>query len=164
MANVSGGVTSGVPSVRVSLTIEKTEEFFRNLGLKTRLDEAGIGDDTIEEIVRRFNERGAAYGEDGDVTGEVARRILQNCKSKKETTDTGGTSMKTVILTSFKSDVRAHMLQDLLKNEGIESMLQGEYTAQVLAYIPGMEIKVLVFEKDYARAFEILKASFPEKV
>lgn len=26
-------------------------------------------------------------------------------------------------------------------------MLQGEYTAQVLAYIPGMEIKVLVFEK-----------------
>ena len=99
------------------ITIEKTEEFFRNLGLKTRLDEAGIGDDTIEEIVRRFNERGAAYGEDGDVTGEVARRILQNCKSKKETTDTGGTSMKTVILTSFKSDVRAHMLQDLLKNE-----------------------------------------------
>lgn len=158
------GVTSGVPSVRVSLTIEKTEEFFRNLGLKTRLDEAGIGDDTIEEIVRRFNERGAAYGEDGDVTGEVARRILQNCKSKKETTDTEGTSMKTVILTSFKSDVRAHMLQDLLKNEGIESMLQGEYTAQVLAYIPGMEIKVLVFEKDYVRAFEILKASFPEKV
>lgn len=128
------------------------------------MDEAGIGDDTIEEIVRRFNERGAAYGEDGDVTGEVARRILQNCKSKKETTDTGGTSMKTVILTSFKSDVRAHMLQDLLKNEGIESMLQGEYTAQVLAYIPGMEIKVLVFEKDYAQAFEILKASFPEKV
>lgn len=62
----------------------KTEEFFRNLGLKTRLDEAGIGDDTIEEIVRRFNERGAAYGEDGDVTGEVARRILQNCKSKKK--------------------------------------------------------------------------------
>ena len=85
-----------------------------------------------------------AYGEDGDVTGEVARRILQNCKAKKETTDTEGTSMKTVILTSFKSDVRAHMLQDLLKNEGIESMLQGEYTAQVLAYIPGMEIKVPV--------------------
>lgn len=48
------------------------------------MDEAGIGDDTIEEIVRRFNERGAAYGEDGDVTGEVARRILQNCKSKKK--------------------------------------------------------------------------------
>lgn len=72
--------------------------------------------------------------------------------------------MKTVILTTFRSDVRAHMLQDILKNEGIESMLQGELTAQVLAYIPGMEIQVLVFEKDYERALEILKTSFPEKV
>ena len=72
--------------------------------------------------------------------------------------------MKTVILTTFKSDVRAHMLQDLLKNEGIEAMLQGEYTAQVLAYIPGMDIQVLVFENDYDRALEILKTSFPEKV
>ena len=72
--------------------------------------------------------------------------------------------MKTVILTTFKTDVRAHMLQDLLKNEGIESMLQGEYTAQVLAYIPGMDIQVLVFENDYDRALEILKTSFPEKV
>lgn len=74
------GVTSGVPSARIALTIDKTEEFFKNLGLKTRLGEAGIGDDTIEEIARRFDERGAAFGEDGDVTGEVARRILQNCK------------------------------------------------------------------------------------
>ena len=155
------GVTTGVPSARIALTIDKTEEFFKKLGLKTRLEEAGIGDDTIEEIVRRFDERGAAYGEDGDVTGEVAREILINCKQKN---NMGGTDMKTVILTSFKSDVRAHMLQDLLKNEGIESMLQGEYTAQVLAYIPGMDIKVLVFEKDYPRALEILKASFPEKV
>ncbi len=72
--------------------------------------------------------------------------------------------MKTVILTTFRSDVRAHMLQDMLRNEGIESMLQGENTAQVLAYIPGMEIQVLVFEKDYARAQEILKTSFPDKV
>lgn len=74
------GVTSGVPSARVALTIEKTEEFFKKLGLKTRLGEAGIGDDTIEEIARRFDERGAAFGEDGDVTGEVARSILLNCK------------------------------------------------------------------------------------
>lgn len=72
--------------------------------------------------------------------------------------------MKTVILTSFKSDVRAHMLQDILRNEGIESILQGELTAQVLSYIPGMDIQVLVFEDDYERAREILKNSFPEKV
>ena len=34
--------------------------------------------------------------------------------------------MKTVILTTFYNNVQAHMLQDLLRNEGIESMLQGE--------------------------------------
>ena len=68
--------------------------------------------------------------------------------------------MKTVILTTFYNNVQAHMLQDLLRNEGIESMLQGELSAQVIAsYIPG-----LGFEKDYERAREILKTSFPEEV
>ena len=41
--------------------------------------------------------------------------------------------MKTVILTTFYNNVQAHMLQDLLRNEGIESMLQGELSAQVIA-------------------------------
>lgn len=72
--------------------------------------------------------------------------------------------MKTVTLATFNNDVKAHMLQDILKNEGIESILQGELTAQVLAYIPGMGIQVLVFEDDYDRALEILKKSFPEEV
>ena len=36
-----------------------------------------IGQDTILEIERRFNERGAKYGENGNVTGAVARRILE---------------------------------------------------------------------------------------
>ena len=73
--------------------------------------------------------------------------------------------METVILTTFYNNVQAHMLQDLLKNEGIESMLQGELSAQVIAsYIPGLGIQVLVFEKDYERALEVLKTSFPEEV
>jgi len=51
--------------------------------------------------------------------------------------------MKTVILTTFYNNVQAHMLQDLLRNEGIESMLQGELSAQVIAsYIPGLGIQV----------------------
>ena len=98
------------------------------------------------------------YGEDGDVTGEVARRILTKLvNTKKETTDTGGTSIENSYSYFFTKVMSEHTCyRILLKNEGIESMLQGEYTAQVLAYIPGMEIKVLVFEKDYARA--ILKS------
>lgn len=74
------GISSGVHNVRIARAIEKTEEFFKQLGLNTRLTEVGIGDETIEEIAHRFDERGAAFGEDGDVTGTVAREILINCK------------------------------------------------------------------------------------
>lgn len=74
------GISSGLPETRAMMAIEKTEDFFRNLGLATRLGEVGIGDDIIDEVERRFNERGAAYGEDGDVTGAVAKQILLNCK------------------------------------------------------------------------------------
>ena len=42
--------------------------------------------------------------------------------------------MKTVRLTSFNDNMQAHMLQDILKNEGIESMLQGELTNQVMSF------------------------------
>ena len=74
------GITTGLPVTRATIAIDKTEEFFRNLGLATRLSEVNIGDDTIDEIERRFNARNAAYGEDGDVTGAVAKQILLNCK------------------------------------------------------------------------------------
>ena len=53
-----------------------TEEFYRSLGLTTRLSEEGIGNETIEKIVKRFNERNASYGENSNVTGAVAGEIL----------------------------------------------------------------------------------------
>lgn len=74
------GICEGADDERADRTIEKTEEFFRSLGLPTRLGDAQIGDDTILEIERRFMERKAGLGEDGDVTAEVVRRILENCK------------------------------------------------------------------------------------
>ena len=70
--------------------------------------------------------------------------------------------MKTVRLTSFQDNVQAHMLQDILKDQGIESMLQGELTNQVMTALRGFDIDVLVFEKDLARAQAILKEAFPE--
>ena len=70
--------------------------------------------------------------------------------------------MKTVRLASFYDNVQAHMLQDILKDEGIESMLQGEHANQVMSYIRGIDIDILVFEKDLARAQAILKEAFPE--
>lgn len=74
------GITSGINGNRISQTIEKTETFFKQLGLHTRLSEEGIGEDTINEIEKRFNMRKVAYGEDADITGYEAKKILENCK------------------------------------------------------------------------------------
>lgn len=70
------GVVSGTDEMRIDETIRKTEAFFRSLGLTTRLSEENIGIEVINEIERRFNERNVHYGEDGLVTGSVAREIL----------------------------------------------------------------------------------------
>lgn len=72
--------------------------------------------------------------------------------------------MQTVILTTFNDNVKVHMLQDILKEAGIESMVQGELSSQVLSYIHGIGIDVLVFEKDLERAQALLKEAFPEQV
>ena len=71
------GITGGTEDARIDRTIDATEKFFRSLGLQTRLHEVGIGEDTILEIERRFNERGVAFGEGANVTGTVARKILE---------------------------------------------------------------------------------------
>ena len=69
-------VTEGSENERILLTIGKTEEFFKSLGLSTRLSEEHIGMDVIEEIASRFNARNVKFGEDGLVTGDVAKEIL----------------------------------------------------------------------------------------
>ncbi len=74
------GIKTGTEDERIELAIEKTEEFFSSLGLSTRLSEAGIGEETIEVIADRFNKAGVAYGENANVTGDVAREILLQVK------------------------------------------------------------------------------------
>ena len=71
------GITEGDDNERVDRAIEKTEDFFRSIGLVTRLSEKNIGEETIMEVQRRFNERKVAFGENGNVTGDVAAQILR---------------------------------------------------------------------------------------
>lgn len=70
--------------------------------------------------------------------------------------------MKTVILTTFTNNVQAHMMQDILKDAGIDSMLSGEMTNQVLSPLANLGIQVLVFEDKLEQAKELLKTAFPE--
>lgn len=73
------GIEEGSEEERISRAIDKTEGFFRSLGLETRLTERGLGDELREEIVNRFRERGTLLGEDQDIDHEVIARILARC-------------------------------------------------------------------------------------
>lgn len=69
--------------------------------------------------------------------------------------------MKTVILTTFTNNFQAHMMQDILKDAGIDSMLSGEMTNQVLSPLVNLGIQVMVFEDKLEQAKELLKTAFP---
>ena len=73
-------IDQGTDEERADKAIQKTEEFFKSLGLPTRLGDAGIGEETILEIQKRFTQRQVAFGENQDVTAEIAGQILENCK------------------------------------------------------------------------------------
>lgn len=71
------GVT-GSPEQKAEAAIEKTDAFFRSLGVKTRLSEHGIGEQTVDFIVERFRKRGWNLGESGNVTPERVAEILHD--------------------------------------------------------------------------------------
>eukprot|EP01029_Cantina_marsupialis_P030796 TRINITY_DN846_c1_g2_i1.p2 TRINITY_DN846_c1_g2~~TRINITY_DN846_c1_g2_i1.p2 ORF type:complete len:385 (-),score=82.43 TRINITY_DN846_c1_g2_i1:10775-11929(-) len=51
-------ITEGSEEERKAMAIAKTEDFFNQVGVKTRLNEHNVGQDTIDTIVKRFEERG----------------------------------------------------------------------------------------------------------
>lgn len=71
------GIEGAEREETIKQIIERTEKFFQSLGLKTRLSENGGDSSTIEEITRRFGERGVKYGENRSVTPEVTKQILE---------------------------------------------------------------------------------------
>jgi NADP-dependent alcohol dehydrogenase len=71
------GVCEGTKEECIDRTIEATEQFFRSLGLATRLSELNIGEDVVEEIVRRFGERGTLLGENNNIDYRLVEQILR---------------------------------------------------------------------------------------
>lgn len=72
------GIVGGSDKEKADKAIEMTEAFYRSLGLTTRLSEEGVGEETIQTIAHRFNQRGVAFGENRNVTGDVAAEILKS--------------------------------------------------------------------------------------
>ncbi len=60
--------------------IAKTVEFFHSIGMKTKLADYGVqASDAAAKVAERFNARNFKCGENGDIDGEFARRILLDC-------------------------------------------------------------------------------------
>ena len=70
------GITEGTRDERIDRTIAATEEFFRSLGLATRLSENNIDKEVAEQIVLRFKERGTLLGENENIDYLTVEKIL----------------------------------------------------------------------------------------
>lgn len=72
------GITQGTPEERAKASIAKTEAFFASLGVKTRLNAYGIGDENFETICNRFTERRwVKMGEQGALTPSLVLDVLK---------------------------------------------------------------------------------------
>jgi len=60
------------------MTIHEIEQFFRSIGIKTKLSEYGLGIDAIDPIVERFKERKWQLGEAGNIDYEMIEKILRS--------------------------------------------------------------------------------------
>ena len=71
------GITEGSKEERIDKTILAVEEFFRSLGLAVRLSEIGADEKIVEEIVKRFRERGTLLGENSNIDYKLVDQILR---------------------------------------------------------------------------------------
>jgi NADP-dependent alcohol dehydrogenase len=72
-------INEGTETQRIDKTIEKCEEFFRSIGLATKLHELNIGKETIGIIKDRFLQRDTRLGECGNIDGNITEEILNYC-------------------------------------------------------------------------------------
>jgi NADP-dependent alcohol dehydrogenase len=70
------GIDTGSREKRVQSTIDTLEEFFRHLGVGTRLSDYGLGKEAVNKVVERYKERGWILGEKRNITAEVVEQIL----------------------------------------------------------------------------------------
>ena len=72
-------ITEGTEDERIVKAINQTETFFNSLGIKTKLSDYGVGVETIDKIVYRFEKRGwNAIGDRQLITPTVIRSVLMH--------------------------------------------------------------------------------------
>ncbi len=72
------GITRGGDDEIIDQAIDRTETFFRSLGMQTRLSDHGIDETRIPDIIAALEQHGlTALSETGDVTPEISAQILK---------------------------------------------------------------------------------------
>ncbi|GIU39992.1 NADH-dependent alcohol dehydrogenase [Shewanella sairae] len=72
------GITQGSDDEIIDAVIEKTREFFEQMGIQTRLSDYGLDNNSINEIVSQLEAHGmTALGENQDVDLAMSRKILE---------------------------------------------------------------------------------------
>lgn len=71
------GIVEGSKEERIDRTIAATKAFFKSLNLATEFEELSIGSDVLDEIVRRFKQRGTLLGENSNIDYAVVEKILK---------------------------------------------------------------------------------------
>lgn len=71
------GIAEGSKDERIDSTIAATKAFFKSLNLATEFEELSIGNDVLDEIVRRFKQRGTLLGENSNIDYSVVEKILK---------------------------------------------------------------------------------------
>lgn len=77
MGEVVFGITEGSTDEKVQKTIDATEDFFRFMGLRTRLSDYGVKESDLDALVEPMRRMGWKLGEHGNIVPEVAREILR---------------------------------------------------------------------------------------
>lgn len=73
-------IKSGNEDHQIAEAIHKTREFFESLGVKTRLSDYKLGAESVDKVVAQLkSHQMIKLGENGDVTPEVSRQILEMC-------------------------------------------------------------------------------------
>jgi NADP-dependent alcohol dehydrogenase len=70
----------GDEDARIEAAIARTEDFFRAVGVPTRLSDYGLGPDAVPAVLTALEAHGMTrLGETGEVTLDVSRRVLERC-------------------------------------------------------------------------------------
>jgi NADP-dependent alcohol dehydrogenase len=72
------GISPDTPNA-ASIAIDKTEAFFRSLGVKTKLSELGISNEKFIKIAERFEKRSMRLGEHQNIGKNEVLQILNLC-------------------------------------------------------------------------------------